>query len=191
MNVVCPGGAPTPPPRRRRGRGQPSAWGDEVSRRGYYDHSPEELLIGAKLAWRNHARCIGRYSWQSLKLIDARTCDTAQDVAEACWEHLEVSSNDGRLRPVVTAFRPRRSDTDQVRILNPQLIRYAGYRSAGGGVTGDAQHVGLTQRAMALGWRGAGDAQGREDVQFALWLYTIAVGRFGGRSLCRLTSTRA
>lgn len=136
--------------------GRRDAVSDEIGRRGYYDHTPDELLIGAKLAWRNHARCIGRYSWQSLKLIDARSCDTAEEVADACWEHLEISSNDGRLRPVVTAFRPRRSRADQVRILNPQLIRYAGYQSADGRITGDPWHVGLTQRAMALGWRGAG-----------------------------------
>lgn len=129
---------------------------DEICRRGSYDHNPDELLIGAKLAWRNHARCIGRYTWQSLKLIDARSCDTADEVAAACWEHLEISSNDGRLRPVITVFRPSRSHCDQVRILNPQLIRYAGYQSADGRVTGDPWHVGLTKRAMALGWRGAG-----------------------------------
>jgi nitric-oxide synthase, bacterial len=128
----------------------------EICRRGSYDHSPDELLIGSKLAWRNHARCIGRYTWQSLKLIDARSCETAEEAAEACWEHLEISSNDGRLRPVITVFRPCRNNSDQVRILNPQLIRYAGYQSADGRVTGDPQHVGLTKKAIALGWRGAG-----------------------------------
>lgn len=81
---------------------------DEICKRGSYDHSPDELLIGSKLAWRNHARCIGRYTWQSLKLIDARSCDTAEEAAEACWEHLEISSNDGRLRPVIST-RARRS----------------------------------------------------------------------------------
>ncbi|HEX9064528.1 MAG TPA: nitric oxide synthase oxygenase [Streptosporangiaceae bacterium] len=128
----------------------------EIATRGWYDHTPGELLIGAKLAWRNHARCIGRYTWQSLKLLDARSCDTADEVAQACWEHLEISSNAGRLRPVITVFRARRSQADQIRIINPQLIRYAGYQSAGGRVTGDPRHVGLTRQAMALGWRGAG-----------------------------------
>mgnify|MGYP006139879027 CR=1 FL=1 len=33
---------------------------------GHYDHTPEELAYGAKLAWRNQARCIGRLYWDSL-----------------------------------------------------------------------------------------------------------------------------
>lgn len=130
----------------------------QISATGSYTHSYIELLTGATLAWRNHARCIGRYNWKSLKLIDARSCATPAEVAQACWEHLRVSTNGGRLRPVVTVFRPYLGPDDCVRVLSPQLIRYAGYRRSDGRVIGDPLHVGLTRRVMDMGWRGAGTA---------------------------------
>jgi nitric-oxide synthase, bacterial len=128
----------------------------EISATGSYTHSTAELLTGAKLAWRNHARCIGRYTWRALSLIDARMCDTAQDVAEACWEHLRVSTNNGKLRPVVTVFKPYLAPDNCVRFVNHELIRYAGYIGPDGHPVGDPQYVELTRKAMSLGWRGAG-----------------------------------
>src|SRR5690606_31323181 len=47
------------------------------------------------------------------------------------------------------------------RVVNEQLIRYAGYRRPDGSVVGDPRQVGLTALARSLGWR-AGD--GRFDV---------------------------
>lgn len=123
---------------------------------GRYTHTSSELLVGAKLAWRNQPRCVGRYNWQALKVIDARSCLTAKEVAEACWDHLRISTNRGKVRPVVTVFRPHLGPDSHVRIINPQLIRYAGYESADGAIVGDPQHVELTRMAMGLGWRGAG-----------------------------------
>ncbi len=130
----------------------------QISATGSYAHSYGELLAGATLAWRNHARCIGRYNWKSLKVLDARSCATPAEVAQACWEHLLVSTNGGRLRPVVTVFKPYRGPGDHVRVLSPQLIRYAGYRRGDGSVVGDPLHVRLTERVTELGWRGAGTA---------------------------------
>jgi nitric-oxide synthase, bacterial len=133
----------------------------EISATGSYSHTPAELLAGAQLAWRNQPRCIGRYSWRNLKLIDARSCQTPEEVAEACWEHLRVSTNQGKLRPVVTVFRPYQGPDSYVRLLNHELVRYAGYAHPDGKVVGDAQYVELTRKAMKLGWQGAG---GRFDV---------------------------
>ncbi len=124
---------------------------------GSYQHTPDELLIGAKVAWRNHARCIGRMHWRSLRLLDFRHCRTAEEVAQACWEHLRQSTNKGQLRSVITIFAPRTAQ-GEIRILNPQLIRYAGYRQADGTVIGDPLHVEITELAQALGWNGTGGA---------------------------------
>ena len=33
---------------------------DEIRNTGQYTHTPEELELGCKLAWRNSAKCIGR-----------------------------------------------------------------------------------------------------------------------------------
>jgi nitric-oxide synthase, bacterial len=127
-----------------------------IAASGSYAHTPTELQAGARLAWRNQPRCIGRYNWHALQVIDARSCVTTNDVAEACWDHLRISTNRGKLRSVVTIFRPYRGPASHVRILNSQLIRYACYESADGGIVGDPQQVELTRTAMRLGWRGAG-----------------------------------
>ncbi len=97
----------------------------ELHRTGTYTHTAEELLVGAKLAWRNHARCVGRAHWRTLKLIDARDAVTASALAEACWEHLRLSTNGGALQSVVTVGPLPREDGQEYRILSPQLIRYA------------------------------------------------------------------
>jgi len=123
----------------------------EIEQDGSYAHTEAELLLGAKLAWRNHARCNGRYSWRSLSLIDARDAQTPAEIAERCVEHLVISTNAGKLRPVITVFRPRVPGRSGVRILNPQLIRYAGYDEAGR-VIGDPLHVDLTRQAVKAGW---------------------------------------
>jgi nitric-oxide synthase len=133
----------------------------EIRRTGTYSHTYEELQQGSRLAWRNHARCIGRLHWRSLYVVDRRDARSADDVAAACIEHLRIATNGGNLRPVITIFSPRRPDGAQIRIWNPQLIRYAGYRQADGSVIGDPRHAELTEIAQALGWKGSG---GRFDV---------------------------
>jgi len=125
---------------------------------GTYCQTREELVLGAKLAWRNHARCVGRRHWRSLELIDARDATTAVDIAEACWEHLRLATNDGALRAAITVGPARSQSGDEFRIVNPQLIRYAGYRNADGTVLGDPAHTDLTNLARQLGWRGRGTA---------------------------------
>jgi len=128
----------------------------EIGATGTYWHTAEELLIGAKLAWRNHARCAGRYNWRSLKLMDLRDRRTAAEIAEGCFEHLRVSTNGGRLRSVITVFDQERPGRVGPRIHNPQLVRYAGYRQADGTVQGDPLHVTLTDFARRQGWSGTG-----------------------------------
>ncbi|MGI8665197.1 MAG: nitric oxide synthase oxygenase [Jatrophihabitans sp.] len=127
----------------------------EILRTGSYQHSATELLVGAKLAWRNHARCAGRYSWRNLRLLDMRDRRTPDEIAEGCFEHLRVSTNEGKLRSVITVFDQARPGRPGPRVHNPQLIRYAGYRAAEG-TTGDPLHIELTERVQALGWAGSG-----------------------------------
>ena len=48
----------------------------EINLTGSYTHTYEELSYGAKMAWRNSNRCIGRLFWNSLNVKDARdVCD--------------------------------------------------------------------------------------------------------------------
>jgi nitric-oxide synthase, bacterial len=126
----------------------------EIRRTGGYRHTAEELLLGAKIAWRNHARCSGRYSSQRLELMDARDATTSAQVAQACIDHLVRATNGGRLRPAITVFAAR---SPEIRIHSPQLIRYAGYVREGR-VIGDPMHVALTRTAEEAGWVGRGTA---------------------------------
>lgn len=40
----------------------------EVHDKGTYDLKQTELIFGAKLAWRNAPRCIGRIQWSKLQV---------------------------------------------------------------------------------------------------------------------------
>ncbi|WP_072690924.1 nitric oxide synthase oxygenase [Rhodococcus marinonascens] len=123
---------------------------------GRYEQTFEELEVGARLAWRNHARCVGRKHWRMLKLLDARHATTADEIAEACWEHLRVATNGGALRSVITVGPLPLADGREYKIISPQLIRYAGYRNSDGTVTGDPAQVDITESVTRMGWRGAG-----------------------------------
>ncbi|ANE46937.1 hypothetical protein SY83_12360 [Paenibacillus swuensis] len=128
----------------------------EWDREGTYTHTLEELTYGSRMAWRNNSRCIGRLFWEGLDLFDARGADTEEAVAEALLAHMAYATNEGRVRAAITVFAPA-AEGRVIRILNHQLVRYAGY-AAPEGVTGDPGSVAFTQLCMHLGWRGAGTA---------------------------------
>ena len=44
----------------------------EIDRTGTYWQTVDELTHGARVAWRNSNRCIGRLYWESLRLRDMR-----------------------------------------------------------------------------------------------------------------------
>lgn len=70
---------------------------DQIIRTGTYDLTDEELLFGAKTAWRNAARCIGRIQWNKLKLFDYRHITTAKEMFDALCNHLSYCQNGGNL----------------------------------------------------------------------------------------------
>lgn len=70
----------------------------DVTATGTYKLTPEEMLYGAKMAWRNAARCIGRIQWTKLTLFDAQHCTTARQMFEAICEHIKFAINGGNLR---------------------------------------------------------------------------------------------
>lgn len=132
---------------------------DEVKRaiasEGRYEHTEEELRHGARIAWRNSNRCIGRLFWETLEVWDARDLDSEEDIAEALFDHIANATNGGKIRPAITVFRPATDLRKRVRILNYQLLRYAGYESDHG-IIGDPDSVEFTKLCMELGWRGEG-----------------------------------
>jgi nitric-oxide synthase len=122
--------------------------------KGHYSHSIEELTFGARVAWRNNSRCIGRLFWESLEVLDARTATTEEAIADALLRHITHATNDGRIRPVITIFAPE-SNGKTIRIWNHQLIRYAGYETDEG-IIGDPASIAFTNQCLRLGWKGKG-----------------------------------
>jgi nitric-oxide synthase len=125
----------------------------EIELTGTYQHTSDELAFGARAAWRNSARCIGRLYWRSMRVRDLRAVRDPADVGAQCVEHLRLAYNGGKIRPVITVFAPDTPGRPGPRIWNEQLIRYAGYRRADGSVLGDPRYVRFTEAVTRLGWR--------------------------------------
>jgi nitric-oxide synthase, bacterial len=119
----------------------------------------EELEYGAKVAWRNSTRCVGRLAWQSLVVRDLRHLNSPEQVFAALVEHIVVSTNAGRILPMLSVFASGSAEKPKVRIWNRQLIGYAGYLQADGSILGDASNLSFTQRIRALGWKGPSPAR--------------------------------
>src|SRR3984957_5692869 len=135
---------------------------DEVRALGIYRHTPEELAFAARVAWRNSSRCVGRLYWSSLRVRDRRQVSDAEQIADECVRHLRAATNSGRVRPTITVFAPDAPGRPGPRILNAQLIGYAGHRR-GSTVIGDPAHLAVTRLARDLGWRPS-DPPGRFDL---------------------------
>nr|QCX35688.1 Nitric Oxide Synthase 2b [Nautilus pompilius] len=127
---------------------------DSVNRTGTYDPTSAELQFGARTAWRNASRCIGRMHWHTLKLFDARHVRTAQEMFLHICELMHYSNNNGNLRAAITIFPHNRDNKNYYRVWNAQLVRYAGYRQPDGSVIGDQNAVEFTEVCQKLGWKG-------------------------------------
>lgn len=124
----------------------------EFRRTGTYTHTLDELVAGTRLAWRNNDRCVGRKHWRALEVIDARTASNPSEIAQACWEHLRRATNGGAIRSFITIGPPADPEGRAFRILNSQLIRYAGHRVSSG-ILGDPANAELTDLALDAGWK--------------------------------------
>ncbi|WP_370100735.1 nitric oxide synthase oxygenase [Streptacidiphilus sp. MAP12-20] len=116
----------------------------ELDAYGTYTHTSDELAYGARVAWRNAARCIGRLYWRSLVVRDLRHLRRADDIAEQSFEHLRLAANGGRIRPVISVFAPDLPGRPAPRLLNEQLVRYAD----------DPRSAERAELARELGWKG-------------------------------------
>uniref|UniRef100_A0A8D8YWA0 Nitric oxide synthase n=2 Tax=Cacopsylla melanoneura TaxID=428564 RepID=A0A8D8YWA0_9HEMI len=128
----------------------------EVTQTGTYELTETELVFGAKLAWRNSARCIGRIQWSKLQVFDCRSVTTTSNMFEAICNHIKYATNKGNIRSAITVFKQRTDDKHDFRVWNNQLIAYAGYKGPDGTITGDPAYVEFTEVCMKLGWKGKG-----------------------------------
>lgn len=128
-----------------------------IEETGTYTHTEEELTYGARVAWRNSNRCIGRIYWASLKVRDCRHIYRPEDAFASLEEHLDFAFNGGKIRNTISIFAPLSPTNDPpLLILNDQLIRYAGYTQADGTIVGDPSQVEFTNLCQRLGWEGTG-----------------------------------
>lgn len=128
---------------------------EEIQLTGTYIHTFEELEHGAKMAWRNSNRCIGRLFWDSLTVFDARQLRTEEEIKTALFKHIDFATNEGKIRPTITIFQPKKNEAENIRIWNHQLVRYAGYETKFG-IVGDSSSIDFTKECEKLGWKGAG-----------------------------------
>ena len=129
----------------------------EISDTSTWTLTAEELTHGARMAWRNSNRCIGRLYWKTLKVIDSRALESPDEIFNALQHHIDYAYNGGDIRSVITIFRPRKpQEPTGPRIVNHQLVRFAGYRMPDGRITGDSSEVLLTEHCTKLGWKGEG-----------------------------------
>lgn len=153
------------------------AVGREIGATGTYEHTFEELEHGAKMAWRNSNRCIGRLFWDSMVVRDQRHLEHPDDIYTSLLDHIHSATNGGKIIPTLSVFKPQGPDSKGVCIRNHQLIRYAGYETESG-IIGDPASVAFTDMCMDMGWRGEGthfdvlplviQAEGREPVLFPI-----------------------
>jgi nitric-oxide synthase, bacterial len=130
----------------------------QIAATGGYVHTTEELSYGAKMAWRNSSRCIGRLYWRSLMVLDRRRARTADEIFSLLVHHLNTAGGTGAIRPVISIFAPALPGQPYARVWNEQLIRYAGYRTEDGSSVGDPRNKEFTEALQGFGWRGKGEA---------------------------------
>jgi len=128
----------------------------DYRRSGTYWQTEDELIYGAKVAWRNSTRCIGRIFWESLRVRDLRHLTTAEEIFAALVDHIQQATNGGNIRSTISIFAPGSPGQPGIRIWNPLLIRYAGYRQANGAIMGDPAQAELTELCQHFGWQGQG-----------------------------------
>lgn len=134
---------------------------EQIAALGTYTHTHAELVHGARMAWRNASRCIGRVYWRSLTVLDRRQHRAPDQIFDDLVSHLHTATgeghNRGKLRGVISIFGQAVPGRPVTRLWNDQLIRYAGYRGDDG-MTGDPQYEQFTSAVTRLGWTGKGSA---------------------------------
>lgn len=116
------------------------------------DLDTELIEFAARVAWRNSNRCIGRLVWQTLAVRDFRHVSCEESAFDALLSHLRLATNGGKIKPVLTVFPSSDCGKPGIKVLNHQLIRYAGYRARDGSILGDPQNERLTESALTAGW---------------------------------------
>jgi nitric-oxide synthase len=126
----------------------------EILQTGTYRLTEKELIFGAKLAWRNSNRCMGRLFWKTLKVRDRRKLSSAEEVFADALAHLKLATQGGKIRSTLSVYATADEGGQGIRILNKQLVRFAGYTLPNGEILGDPDSISFTSYCTSLGWEG-------------------------------------
>jgi nitric oxide synthase oxygenase domain/subunit/hemoglobin-like flavoprotein len=126
----------------------------EIGATGTYTQTSEELEVGARLAWRNSAKCIGRISWNTLQVRDCRHINNPEEIFQEVQEHLKIATAGTNIQSVMTVFKPKGpSEPFGTRFWSSQYVRYAGYtKDENGGILGDPANLGITEYLLKNGY---------------------------------------
>ena len=125
----------------------------EIQATGTYTHTTDELTVGAKLAWYNHSRCIGKLYWRSLTVRDCRHVTDARGHPRRL---LRAPARRPQRRPHqaddhdLRARRPRQARRAPAQRPDRRLRRLPATRTAPW--LGDGGALELTELAQSLGW---------------------------------------
>lgn len=128
--------------------------GHELDNSSIWTPTFEELEFGARVAWRNNAKCIGRLFWPTLKVRDRRHIEDPELIASDLYDHVRLATNNGRIQPMISIYAPSDQNGAKVRIWNHQLFGYAGYGNHNGKYVGDPKNQVFTDHAIEHGWNG-------------------------------------
>ncbi|MBL18036.1 MAG: nitric oxide synthase [Crocinitomicaceae bacterium] len=121
---------------------------ESIKKTGTYELLDFELDYGTKVAWRNSNKCIGRLFWRTMDVIDKRSLNSIDSVFDSLFEHIHFATNGGNIRSTITVFNANSG----IRIWNPQLLSFAGYKNDKGVIIGDPKQLNFTTECIKLGW---------------------------------------
>ncbi|CAB9504775.1 Nitric oxide synthase [Seminavis robusta] len=122
----------------------------EIAASGTYTQTAQEIELGARLAWRNSAKCIGRISWNTLQVRDCRKVTEPMKIFEELNEHLRIATAGTNIQSVMTVFKPQGpNETLGTRFWSSQIVRYACYKNLDGSLVGDPANLELTEYLLA------------------------------------------
>ena len=118
----------------------------EIKATESYTQTSEELQTGARLAWRNSAKCIGRISWQALQVRDLRHVSTPEEIFKEVEEHLRLATAGTNIQSIMSVFALKKpKDVWGTRFWSSQYVRYACYKDEDGKTMGDPANLELTE----------------------------------------------
>ena len=76
----------------------------EIKEKGTYKLLELELNYGAKVAWRNSNKCIGRLFWRAMDVFDRRSVNSIDAIFESLFKHIDLATNRGNVKSMISVF---------------------------------------------------------------------------------------